>query len=101
MVPNLDILLPVGISFYTFIAAGYIIDIYKGNIKAERNIITYSLFIAFFPQILAGPIGRAKTMLPQFHKEHSFSYNNGFQNYCQERNRHLYQQNALYVEVRV
>lgn len=76
VIPNLDILLPIGISFYTFIAAGYIIDIYKGNIKAERNIITYSLFIAFFPQILAGPIGRAKTMLPQFHKEHSFSYDN-------------------------
>ena len=73
-VPNLDILLPVGISFYTFQAVGYSVDVYRGTIKAERNFFTYALFVSFFPQLVAGPIERAKNLLPQFHEEHSFKY---------------------------
>lgn len=75
-VPNLDVLLPVGISFYTFQAVGYSIDVYRGTIKAEKNFITYALFVSFFPQLVAGPIERAKNLLPQFHEEHKFSYHN-------------------------
>lgn len=71
-VPNLDVLLPVGISFYTFQAVGYSIDVYRGTIKAERNFFTYALFVSFFPQLVAGPIERAKNLLPQFHSEHHF-----------------------------
>lgn len=73
-VPNLDVLLPVGISFYTFQAVGYSIDVYRGTIKAERNFFTYALFVSFFPQLVAGPIERAKNLLPQFHEEHRFDY---------------------------
>ena len=73
-VPNLDILLPIGISFYTFQAIGYSIDVYRGDIKAERSFITYALFVSFFPQLVAGPIERAKNMLPQFHEKHIFRY---------------------------
>lgn len=75
-VPNLDVLLPVGISFYTFQAVGYSIDVYRSTIKAERNFLTYALFVSFFPQLVAGPIERAKNLLPQFHEEHTFSYDN-------------------------
>ena len=75
-VPNLDILLPVGISFYTFQALGYSIDVYRGTIKAEKNFFTYALFVSFFPQLVAGPIERAKNLLPQFHEEHPFNYDN-------------------------
>jgi len=71
-VPNLDVLMPVGISFYTFQAVGYSIDVYRGTIKAERNFCTYALFVSFFPQLVAGPIERAKNLLPQFHEEHRF-----------------------------
>ena len=73
-VPRLDVLLPVGISFYTFQAVGYSIDVYRGTIRAERNFATYALFVSFFPQLVAGPIERAKNLLPQFHEEHRFCY---------------------------
>lgn len=63
-----DILLPVGISFYTFQALGYIIDVYRGNIEPQRNIIDYALFISFFPQLVAGPIERAGNILSQIKK---------------------------------
>jgi len=69
-VPGLDILLPVGISFYTFQAIGYTIDVYRGTLRAERNFFTYALFVSFFPQLVAGPIERAKNLLPQFRDEH-------------------------------
>jgi D-alanyl-lipoteichoic acid acyltransferase DltB (MBOAT superfamily) len=71
-VPVLDVLLPVGISFYTFQAVGYIIDVYKKNVPAEKDLLTYALFISFFPQLVAGPIERAKNLLPQFHRIHHF-----------------------------
>lgn len=74
--PNMDILLPVGISFYTFQAVGYSIDVYRGTIKTEKNFFTYALFVSFFPQLVAGPIERAKNLLPQFHKKHNLKYEN-------------------------
>lgn len=71
-VPNLGVLLPVGISFYTFQAIGYSIDVYRGDLKAERNLFVYALFVSFFPQLVAGPIERAKNLLPQFRQKHHF-----------------------------
>ena len=63
-----DFLLPVGISFYTFQAVGYCIDVYRGDIKAERNFIRYALFVSFFPQLVAGPIERSKNLLSQINE---------------------------------
>ena len=60
-----DFLLPVGISFYTFQALGYIIDVYRGEIEPEKNIFKYALFVSFFPQLVAGPIERSKNLLSQ------------------------------------
>ncbi len=60
-----DLLLPVGISFYTFQSLGYAIDVYKGEIKAERNFLDYALFVSFFPQLVAGPIERSGNLLKQ------------------------------------
>ena len=74
IIPNFDILLPVGISFYTFQAVGYSIDVYKGEIKEEQNFLNYALFVSFFPQLVAGPIERAKNLLPQFYKTQTFDY---------------------------
>lgn len=62
---SLNLLLPVGISFYTFQALGYIVDVYRGDIKAEKNFINYALFVSFFPQLVAGPIERSKNLLKQ------------------------------------
>lgn len=62
----LQILLPVGVSFYTFQLLGYAIDVYRGQVKATRRLLDFSLFAAFFPQLLAGPIGRAKDLFPQY-----------------------------------
>lgn len=61
-------ILPVGISFYTFQALGYTIDVYRGSIKAEKNILKYALFVSFFPQLVAGPIERSKNLLSQIDK---------------------------------
>lgn len=82
-VPNLDVLLPVGISFYTFQAVGYSIDVYRGTIKAERNFFTYALFVSFFPQLVAGPIERARNLLPQFHQHHPFRYDDAVEGFKQ------------------
>jgi D-alanyl-lipoteichoic acid acyltransferase DltB (MBOAT superfamily) len=62
---TLQVILPVGISFYTFHGLSYVIDIYKGKIKAERNFVDYSLFVSYFPLLVAGPIERATHLLPQ------------------------------------
>ena len=62
---TLDIILPVGISFYTFQALGYMIDVYRKDVKAERNLCKYALFVSFFPQLVAGPIERSKNLLHQ------------------------------------
>ncbi len=72
--PKLDILLPVGISFYTFQALGYSIDVYRGTTKVERSFATYALFVSFFPQLVAGPIERSNNMLPQFKEHHHIDY---------------------------
>lgn len=60
-----DVLLPVGISFYTFQALGYTIDVYRGKVEPERNILRYALFVSFFPQLVAGPIERSGSLLGQ------------------------------------
>lgn len=71
-VPEFKVLLPVGISFYTFQALGYSIDVYRGTTKVERDFPTYALFVAFFPQLVAGPIERSTNLLQQFHEKHRF-----------------------------
>jgi len=72
--PAFNILLPVGISFYTFQALGYSIDVYRGAVKAEYDFINYALFVTFFPQLVAGPIERSTNLLPQFKTNHKFDY---------------------------
>lgn len=71
---TLDLVLPVGISFYTFQAVGYVIDVYRGNVKACRNAIDFYAFLSFFPQLVAGPIERASNLLPQFLNKRHFDY---------------------------
>jgi len=71
---TLNVLLPVGISFYTFHGLSYVIDIYKDRIKPELNFIDYSLFVSFFPLLVAGPIERATHLLPQVKEEREFDY---------------------------
>ena len=72
--PEFGFLLPVGISFYTFQALGYSIDVYRGTTKVEHDFFTYALFVSFFPQLVAGPIERSNNLLPQFRREHHFDY---------------------------
>lgn len=72
----IDVLLPVGISFYTFQAVAYTVDVFRAQISAETNLILFTTFISFFPQLVAGPIERAKDLLPQFHEQHSLEYKN-------------------------
>lgn len=72
--PELDIILPVGISFYTFQTLSYSLDIYRGKIKPTRDITAFFAFVSFFPQLVAGPIERAKNLLPQFLYRRNFSY---------------------------
>ena len=71
---TLKVILPVGISFYTFHGLSYVIDIYKDRIKAEKNFIDYSLFVSFFPLLVAGPIERATHLLPQIKEKRTFEY---------------------------
>ncbi len=71
---TLNLLLPVGISFYTFQTLSYVIDVYKGKVKAEHHFGVYATFISFFPQLVAGPIERTSNLLPQIKGEHSFQY---------------------------
>ena len=65
---RLDIALPVGISFYTFQALGYTINVYRGNTPAEKNFIRYALFVSFFPQLVAGPIERSGNLIWQLER---------------------------------
>ena len=71
---TLNIILPVGISFYTFHGLSYVIDIYKKKIPAEKNFIDYGVFVSFFPLLVAGPIERATHLLPQIQKKRNFNY---------------------------
>lgn len=68
-IDTFELLVPVGISFYVLQAVGYVIDVYKGKVKAEKNILDYSLFLCFFPQLCSGPIARANRLLPQIKKK--------------------------------
>ncbi len=71
-IPEMKLLLPLGISFYTFQATGYLLDVHWKRIKAERNPFRFALFLAFFPQIMQGPIGRMSRLSEQLYAEHSF-----------------------------
>ncbi len=70
----LNVLLPVGISFYTFQTLGYTIDVYNKKIKPEKHFGVFAVYVSFFPQLVAGPIERAKNLMPQFYKKHKFNY---------------------------
>jgi alginate O-acetyltransferase complex protein AlgI len=72
--PEIKLLLPVGISFYTFMAIGYTVDVYNEEIESEKNIGILALFLSFFPLILSGPIERAKNMLPQFRTQYKIDF---------------------------
>lgn len=67
-IPALDLLLPVGISFYTFQTLSYTFDVYLGRISAERDPVTFALYVTYFPQLVAGPIENARNLLPQLHQ---------------------------------
>ena len=72
---GLNIILPVGISFYTFQTLSYTIDVYKKKLEPTKDFIAFSAFVSFFPQLVAGPIERATNLLPQFYKKRTFDYN--------------------------
>ncbi|HPI10077.1 MAG TPA: MBOAT family O-acyltransferase [Catalimonadaceae bacterium] len=72
---SLQVILPVGISFYTFHGLSYVIDIYKGRIPPEKSFVDYAVFVSFFPLLVAGPIERATHLLPQIKSERVFNYN--------------------------
>lgn len=75
MTPStLNIILPVGISFYTFQMLSYTIDVYRGNLKPTEDFVSFMAFVSFFPQLVAGPIERATNLLPQFYKKREFDY---------------------------
>jgi D-alanyl-lipoteichoic acid acyltransferase DltB (MBOAT superfamily) len=76
---EINIIAPIGISFYTFQSVGYLFDVYNKRIKAERNWWDYMLFVCFFPQILSGPISRAQDLLPQIKSERTFDYSKSVQ----------------------
>lgn len=73
-ISTLNIILPVGISFYTFQTLSYTIDVYRGQLKPTKNFIDFAAFVTFFPQLVAGPIERATNLLPQFQKNRVFDY---------------------------
>ncbi|MDG1916734.1 MAG: MBOAT family O-acyltransferase [Flavobacteriales bacterium] len=73
---SLNIILPIGISFYTFQTLSYSIDIYKRKLEPSRDFIAFSAFVSFFPQLVAGPIERASNLLPQFLRQRTFDYSN-------------------------
>lgn len=72
--PRFDVVLPVGISFYTFQALSYTMDVYRKEIPPEKNFINYALFVSFFPQLVAGPIERSKNLIHQIHEKHTFEW---------------------------
>lgn len=75
-VVRFDTLLPVGISFYMFQSAGYVIDCYRGKYPPEKNVLRFALFVSFFPQIIQGPISRFDALAPQFREVHAFNADN-------------------------
>lgn len=77
--PGLNWAVPVGISFYTFQAVGYMLDVYHGRVHSEKNLFDYALFVSFFPQVMSGPISTADELMPQIKAEHKFDYEQGKQ----------------------
>jgi alginate O-acetyltransferase complex protein AlgI len=75
-IPFLNIILPIGLSFHTFQAMSYTIEVYRGNQKAEKHFGIYALYVMFYPQLVAGPIERPQNILHQFYKKHPFSFEN-------------------------
>ena len=73
-VSTLKIILPVGISFYTFTALSYSIDVYQRKVEATKDVLAYLAYVTFFPSILSGPISRATKQLPQYFRKREFSY---------------------------
>ena len=74
--PDFELFLPIGISFYTFMAIGYVVDVFKGKILTEKNLLDFALFVGFFPQIASGPISRASQLIPQLKEKQPLFYNN-------------------------
>jgi D-alanyl-lipoteichoic acid acyltransferase DltB (MBOAT superfamily) len=77
-IPHLEILLPVGISFFTIQTVGYLIDVYRGKVMPERHFGIFALYVAFFPKLIAGPIERAANLLPQFWRKHEMDLERAF-----------------------
>jgi len=75
--PGLNWAVPVGISFFTFQAVGYLLDVYHGRVKAEKKLLDYMLFVSFFPQVTSGPISAAEEFMPQIKATHKFDYEQG------------------------
>ena len=78
-IPGLNWAVPVGISFFSFQAVGYMLDVYHGRVKAEKNLLDYVLFVSFFPQVTSGPISTAEDLMPQIKATHKFDYEQGKQ----------------------
>jgi D-alanyl-lipoteichoic acid acyltransferase DltB (MBOAT superfamily) len=74
--PDFELFIPIGVSFYTFMAVGYVVDVFKGNVLAEKSFLDFALFIGFFPQIASGPIGRASQLIPQLKEKKTLLYKN-------------------------
>jgi D-alanyl-lipoteichoic acid acyltransferase DltB (MBOAT superfamily) len=72
-IPALDVLLPVGISFYTFQEVSYVIDVYRGHLPAQRHLGVFALYVSYFPQLVAGPIERSPRLMPQLTERHQFN----------------------------
>ena len=77
--PGLNWAIPIGISFFTFQAVGYMLDVYHGRVNVEKNLLDYLLFVSFFPQISSGPISTADELMPQIKTAHKFDYEQGKQ----------------------
>lgn len=77
--PGLNWAIPVGISFFTFQAVGYLLEVYHGRVKAEKNLLDYVLFVSFFPQVTSGPISTLDELMPQIKATHKFDYEQGKQ----------------------
>lgn len=76
LIQPINLLLPLGISFYTFQTLGYVIDVYRGRREPEQHLGYFAVYVTFFPQLIAGPIERSGKLLPQLHARHQFSYEN-------------------------
>lgn len=77
-VPELGLILPVGISFYTFQTMSYTIDVFRGDFHAEKNVITFALYVTYFPQLVAGPIENPRNLMPQLREEHYLNWEDFF-----------------------